>query len=166
MPPSGRRRRWPWVMGVGLVLAGGVAFTFFTSPRSDTDFVGVADTLCDELRIDRLSAVAGVTLVPQMDQSDSSTCSTYGERAEGQARIRFHMATGNNVDTSAPYAWNADASGIDGIGWKSAGQWPDFSRARIVSLLGNKLASVTVDSENNNYGDAALAVALLNEWLV
>lgn len=166
MPPSGRRRRWPWVMGAVLVLAAGAAFTLFTSPRSDTDFVGIADTLCDELRIDRLSAVAGVTLVPQSDQSNSSTCMAYGERAEGQARIRFRMATGNNVDTSSPYAWNADASGIDGIGWKSAGQWPDFAQARIVSLLGNKSAAVTVDSEHNNYGDAALAVALLNEWLV
>lgn len=166
MPTPGRRRRWPWVLGAALVLAGGAAFTLVTSPRSDTDFVGVADSLCDELRIERLSAVAGLTLVPEADRSDSSTCLLVGDRPEGQAFVGFRMATGNGVDTSSPYAWNADASGIEGVGWKAAGQWPDFSRARIISLLGNKSASVTIDSENSDFGDAPLAIALLNEWLV
>ena len=83
MPTPGRRRRWPWVLGAGLVLAGGAAFTLVTSPRSDTDFVGVADSLCDELRIERLSAVAGLTLVPEADRSDSSICLLVGDRPEG-----------------------------------------------------------------------------------
>lgn len=166
MPTPGRRRRWPWVLGAAMVLAGAAGFALLTSPRSDTDFVGIADSLCDELRIDRLSAVAGVALVPQPDSSSSANCLLAGELPEGQARIDFRMVTGNNVDSSSPYAWNADASGIDGTVWKAAGQWSDFSRARIISLLGNKSASVTVDSEQGTFGDAALAIALLNEWLV
>lgn len=166
MSPSGRRRRWPWVLGTGLVLAAGAAFTFLTSPRSDTDFVGIADTLCDELRIDRLSAVAGVPLVPQLDQSDSVTCMTHGEHPDGQVRIRFAMATGNNVTTSPLFGEEADASAIDGFGWKSAAELPGRSSARILSIAGNKSATVTVESANNHFGDAPMAIALLNEWLV
>lgn len=166
MAAPARRRRWPWVLGTAVALAGGAAFAFFTSPRSDTDFIGVADTLCDELRIDRLSAVAGVTLVPQLDQSDSSTCMTYGERAEGQARVRFAMTTGNNVEAGPLFGESTDASAIEGFGRKSAAETPQRSSARILSLLGNKAATVTIESASNEYGDAALAIALLNEWLV
>ncbi|ACV81074.1 hypothetical protein [Nakamurella multipartita] len=159
-----RRRRWPWVVTAVVALAGAAVFTLLTSPRSDTDFVGVADTLCDELRIERLSAVAGVPLTPS-PESTSTTCLLVADRPQGQAWLSFRMATFNNVDTSSPYGWNADASGIEGLGWKAAGQWPDLSQARIISLFGNKSAAVTIDSANNDFGDAAMAVALLNEWL-
>ena len=78
MPTPGRRRHWPWVLGAGVVLAGGAAFSFRTSPRSDTDFVGVADTLGKELRIDRLSAVAGIPLAQSDDPIDSASCTLVG----------------------------------------------------------------------------------------
>lgn len=41
-----------------------------------------------------------------------------------------------------------------------------FYSAKIISLPGTMSASVTITSEQSNFGDAALAVALLNEWLV
>lgn len=170
MPASGRRRRWPWVVGAGVVLAGGAAFTFLTSPRSDTDFVGVADTLCQELRIDRLSAVAGVPLTRSADPADSSSCTLVGPVPgdgavpDGQAFLRFSMATGDNVEFTGGSLF--DSGGIDGVGWKKVTDNAGFYAAQITSLAGNKKASVTITSAQSNFGDAALAVALLNEWLV
>lgn len=170
MPEAGRRRRWPWVVGAGFVLAGGAAFSFLTSPRSDTDFVGVADTLCKELRIDRLSAVAGVSLTQSADPPDSSSCTLVGpvpgdgRVPDGQAFLRFAMATGNTVDQTGGSLF--DSGGIDGVGWKEVIDQDGFYSAKIISLPGNKSASVTITSEQSNFGDATLAVALLNEWLV
>lgn len=160
MPEAGRRRRWPWVVGAGVVLAGGAAFSFLTSPRSDTDFVGVADTLCKELRIDRLSAVAGVPLTQSADPPDSSSCTLVGPVPgdgavpDGQAFLRFAIGS------------LFDSAGIDGVGWKEVIDQDGFYSAKIISLPGNKSASVTITSAQSNFGDAALAVALLNEWLV
>jgi len=170
MAAPGRRRRWPWVVGAGIVLIAGAAFTFLTSPRSDTDFVGVADTLCKELRIDRLSAVAGLTLTESADPPDSASCTLVGDVPgdgtvpDGQTFLRFAMATGNSVDQTGGSLFDSD--GIDGVGWKEVIDQDGFYSAKIISLPGNKSASVTITSEQSNFGDAAMAVALLNEWLV
>ncbi len=168
--PDARHRRWPWLLGAGVVLVGGAAFSFLTAPRSDTDFVGVADTLCRELRIDRLSAVAGIALTPSSDPPDSASCTLVGPVPadgtvpEGQAVLRFAMATGDNVNFTGGSLWGA--GGIDGIGWKEVVDWDGRYTAKIISLPGNKSAEVTISSSQSNFGDVAMAVALLNEWLV
>lgn len=40
-----------------------------------------------------------------------------------------------------------------------------MSAAKIISLFGNSSAQVSITSQQTDFGDAALAVALLNEWL-
>jgi hypothetical protein len=171
MPAPTRRRRWPWVLGAGVVIAAGAAFSFLTSPRSDTDFVGVADTLCKELRIDRLSAVADIPLTQSADHPiDSASCTLVGpvpaegRMPEGQAILRFSIATGNTVNFTGGSLFGA--GGIEGIGWKEVTDLDGFSSAKIISLPGNKSAEVTITSSQANFGDAAMAVALLNQWLV
>jgi len=170
MPTPGRRRHWPWVLGAGVVLAGGAAFSFRTSPRSDTDFVGVADTLGKELRIDRLSAVAGIPLAQSDDPIDSASCTLVGPVPgdgtvpDGQAFVRFAMATGNSVNFTGGSLFGA--GGIEGIGWKEATAGDGYYTAKIISLPGNKSAEVAISSSQANFGDAAMASALLNEWLV
>lgn len=171
MSTAGRRRRWPWVVGTAVLLAGAAAFTFLTSPRSDTDFVGVADTLCKELRIDRLSGVAGIPLTQSADEPvDAASCTLVGpvpgddRLPDGQAFLRFSMATGDNVEFTGGSLF--DAGGIEGVGWKKVTDNGGFYSAQITSLAGNKKATVTITSAQSNFGNAALAVALLNEWLV
>lgn len=170
MAAPGRRRRWPWVVGAGIVLVAGAAFTFLTSPRSDTDFVGVADTLCKELRIDRLSALAGLELTQSADPPDPASCTLVGDVPgngpvpDGQTFVRFAMATGNNVDQTGGSLF--DSGGIEGVGWKEVTDRDGYYSAKIISLPGNKSASVTITSSQQNFGDPAMAVALLNEWLV
>lgn len=170
MAGPGRRRRWPWVLGAGVVIAAGAAFSFLTGPRSDTDFVGVADTLCKELRIDRLSAVAGIPLTPSADPPDPSSWTLVGPVPgdgtvpDGQAILRFSMATGNNVNFRGGSLFGG--GGIEGIGWKEVNDWDGYLSAKIISLPGNKSAEVTISSSQVNFGDAEMAVAQLNEWLV
>jgi len=169
-PPRPARRRWPWVVGAGIVLTGGAAFTFLTSPRSETDFVGVADTLRKELPIDRLSAVAGLPLTQSPDPPDSASCTLVGAVPgdgtvpDWQTSLRFAMATWNNVDHTGGSLF--DSGGIEGVGWKEVTDRDGYYSAKIISLPGNKSASVTITSSQQNFGAAALAVALLDEWLV
>ena len=75
------------------------------------------------------------------------------------------MATNHNVEFPSIWAWNGDTSGMDDIGWKCAGQLQGMSAAKIISLFGNSSAQVSIASQQTDFGDAALAVALLNEWL-
>lgn len=170
MAGPGRRRRWPWLVGAGVVLAGGAALSFLTGPRSDTDFIGVADTLCKELRVDRLSAVAGIPLTPSTDPPDPATCTLVGPVPgdgtvpDGKAVLRFAMATGNNVNFTGGSLFGA--GGIEGIGWTEVTDWDGYYSAKIISLPGSKSAEVTITSSQQNFGDAGMSVALLNEWLV
>jgi hypothetical protein len=167
--PAPRRHwgRWTLVLlAAGAVLVAG-AVNFLLAPRSDTDFVGVATTLCDELRPDRLSTVVGfpLTVSPAIPGA-SMHCTLEGPTPTGTAWIRFSMATNQNVEFPSIWAWNSDTSGMDGIGWKYAGEFGGTSGARIVSAFGNSSATVSITSQQSDFGNAALAVALLNEWLV